>query len=699
MKKGKEQKEASRLRKFIKVVLHAIFGIVIAIFEIVRNLFYKKAPFLPLKQIDEEKINKLLFYMENPKKAQDDHTVIDNQYIIDAITPIKEYIDGRYDCSDFNMHSAIRLQYLYGDEIAKISPQGSQLIKEIFINAKYWMTEPGKDSICFWSENHQILYAVAEYLAGQKWPNEVFTNDKTTGYAHMQRARKRIAYWMEHRYKYGFAEFNSANYAPFNIGSMANFIQFAAKEDSDMVVRMKMIMDLQLYDLAYNMYKYTFMAPTARAYVYNMVGKPGDRMKKYTDYIWGLNDNWKNITHRIMLSFISMMEAKDEEGKPYYEVPKVILKIGKDIDTTRVIKASSGLNVNEIAQKGYIGHEDEQIMMQFGMEAMTNPEVLRNTLTYISKNKMLNNNFLNDFKYFNLTLLKIPGVLNFLSKKLNPMPNGIALQRANIYTYRTPYYQLASAQAYHTGSYGTTQMLSIANFTENAVVFTAHPARHNSSKSEVAFSGYWAGFGRAPHQAQSENVMIQLYQLPKKSGFLELYKVPKFTHTYLPEAYFDEVIVEGKYAFARVENAYLSLIGASELHYAEHDSDRVMVFKNGLEEYPNKRVDLVQKGLKQFWIYELSDATKETFSQFMSRIKSNEIKYNQKDKIEYISKDNHFELTFKGDFKVNNQIQNLEYSRFDCEYITAEREAEELSFRFKGHQLVLNYNKLIRSYS
>lgn len=696
-----EKDKKSQKKRVIRIIALSIVSVILllGIIDIGINFSYKRLPDKPSHRIDTDKINYLLFYFENPLRAQQENIIIDNNYIIEAVTPIKEYIDGRYDCFDFNMHTALRLQYLYGDEIKQISPEGSRLIKETFVNAKYWMTEKGKDSMCFWSENHQILFAVAEYLAGMEWRDKIFTNDNSTGYERMKRARSRINYWMEHRYKYGFSEFNSTNYAPFNLGPMANFIQFAADEDRDMAERMKMILDLQLYDIASNMYKYTFMAPAARAYVDNMVGIAGDKTRKYTDYIWNLNDEWKDNTHRMMLNFISMLEGKDNQGKPFYEVPKVILEIGKDIDTTREIKSSSGLNLNELEAKGYIGHTDNQIMMQLGMEAMTNPEVIRNTITYYSKNRMLNNYFLNDFKYFNLTLLKIPGVMRFISKQFNPMPNGIALQRGNIYTYRTPYYQLATAQAYHPGSYGSSQMLSIANFTENAVVFTTHPARHNSSKNAAAVPGYWAGYGRAPHQVQYKNIQLSLYQLPAKSGFLELYEVPQFTHTYLPEAFFDEVIVEGKCAFARVGSAYLALIGASELEYLEHDTATSSVFNNGLQNYPDKRFDLVQRGLNQFWIYELSDATNESFEQFKERIKASNISYNGKDKLEYTNGSNSFELNYKGHFKVNNEIQDMEYKRFDCEYITADREAEEFIFSYKGYELVINYNEVKRSHS
>lgn len=472
---------------------------------------------------------------------------------------------------------------------------------------------------------------------------------------------------------------------------MSNFIQFAVAEDKDMAEKMKMIMDLQIYDIASNMYNYTLMAPSSRAYAKNKIGIAGDPTRKVTDLIWSLNDDWMIHKHRMLYNLGSMMQARDAEGNPFYEIPPVLLEIGNDTNSTKTIKSSSGLNLSELESKGYIGKSDEQIMMQFGMESFTNPEVIQNTIEYLSMNKMLKNYFFNDFKYLNISLFKKTKLLKTLSKKFNPMPNGISLQRGNIYTYKTPNYQLATAQAYHPGSYGATQMLSIANFTENAVVFTNHPARNYSQKNVDESPGYWAGFGRAPHTVQHENMQLSIYKIPSKRGLLELYDVPQFTHTYLPEAFFDEVTIDGRYAFARVGNAYIALIGANNLEYLPYDAYTAKFFDNGLAEHPDKKFDLVQRGQNQYWIYELGDTSKESLETFKQRIKGNKILFDGENCLSYSSNENILSLRYGGDFTTNGVVENLEYKRFDCEYIIAEREAKQLEFNFANHSLVLNY--------
>lgn len=669
------------------------------IHDIYKNLSIKFPPEKPASDDGNELIHQLLLYLDNPDLAKKDEVVINNKYIIEAVIPAKKYIDGRYDCADFRMQTAIRLLYLHGETLKDISPDGYNLLCEAFLGAKYWMTEPGEDSACYWSENHQLLFAVAEYLAGQLWEEKKFFNDNATGTEHMNRARKRISYWMRHVFMHGYTELNSSNYYLFDLCPASNFIQFASEEDSDMVTQMKMCIDLLLYDIVTNMHNYTFIAPTMRAYTDNMVGGSGDKVKPLIDYIFSLNENHKTSTHHMLINFVSMMNAKDKDKKPLflYEVPKVLLNIGKDSEI-RFIKSSTGLDVSELKEKGLVGHSDKQIMAQFAMESFTNKEVIYNTVTYLEANSMFANSFLNYFKVINIKPLRHKKTLEFISEKLNPMPNGIAQQRANLYSYKTPDYQLASFQKYHPGSFGAQQMLSTLNLGDGTVVFTAHPARLEDEKTVRAVPGYWAGFGRAPHIAQHENVQLQIFNIPKISGFLELYQVPQFTHTYLPEAFFDSVRISGRHAFAKKGRVYLALTGANEFEYKSYSEVSANAFKNALTDYKDKKFDLIQKGNNQYIIYELSSENNESFEAFISRIKSNYSRFDGK-KLEYKSLEKTFELTYNEDFKVNGFTVCTDYKRFDSPYSQTEREPSEIKFSFGGNHLFLDFDKAKREMS
>ncbi|MDR1464210.1 MAG: hypothetical protein LBJ11_02760 [Oscillospiraceae bacterium] len=656
------------------------------------NLRIKALPDLPETDEDPNLIHDLLLYLERPELRERDGVTLDEPYLLRAVTPAKAIIDGRFDCLDFRMQTLLRLQYAYGDTIRSISPATAQLIEDAFLGAKYWMTEPGEDSVCFWSENHQLLYAVAEYLAGQYWPDRIFTNDGADGREHMARGRRRIGYWMKQRFTYGYSEFNSTNYYLYNVGPASNFIEFAAPEDAPLATRMKMCLDLLLYDVATGMQDFTFTAPTGRAYVYNMTGSSGDRVRLLTDVLWGLRDDALDSTHSMMVNFYAMFR------QGLYDFPAALRAIALD-QTPRVLRSSHGLNTSELPEHQFIGHEDWQIMRQWSMEAFTNPEVIRNTVTYLEKNRMFSNKFVNYFKIVNGKFLRRPRTLRRVSEISHPMPNGIAIQRANLYLCKAPGVTLSCVQRYHPGSFGAQQFLQTANFGGKAVAFTTHPAREESEQTVGGYPGYWAGYGRAPHIVQHEGVQLLLFRIPRLPGFLELYRVPQFTHTYLPEAYFDEVTVSGRFAFARQGDAFLGLVGGAELQYLPHSPVSAKAFRNGLEEYPEMHFDLIQEGGRPYWIYEISSEKRESFAAFQSRLQQNPVCYDEGGSLCYQSGGKTYATEFGGDFFVDGAAQPLEYGRYESPYCTAGRGARDYIFSCGGHTLRLNYDACVREVS
>lgn len=660
--------------------------------DIYKNVSIKSKPEHMPDDLKVYDINELLLCFESPECAEEKGIVLNADYIEKVLSTQKKIIDGRYDCVDFRMQSLIRVAYSHGERIREISPRGWELLEQTFLGAKFWMAESGEDSACYWSENHQLLYASAEYLAGQMWEDKVFSNDGVTGAEHMRRAAKRIEHWVQQRFYYGYSEFNSSNYCLFSAAPAFNFIQFA-KGREELKERLRMCLDLLFYDIASGMYDYVFILPTSRAYSYNLAGGVCDKVRKLTEFLWGLSDNRLSSLGGMPMNIVLSLRARDENGKPFYEVPQAILEIGRDREK-RVIKSSTGLEVAELKEKGLVGHEDNQIMYQFSMEAFTNPEVIYNTYTYFKKNDMFSSSLINFFKILNIKGIRNEKVMTWVSSSLNPMPNGIATQRANLYRYRTDHYILASLQRYHPGSYGAQQFLSCANLGGDSTVFTSHPANDSDKKNTSKIPGYWAGYGRAPHIAQEKHIQMMIFDIPKISGFLEFYKVPQYTHTFLPEEHFDEVCVNGCYAFAKKGGAYLALIGSGKLEYLAFDEESASALRAGLE----KRFDLVQRGNHQSWIYELSDESCESFEEFKKRIKGNSAVFNGKNHLLYKSGGMTYELTYGGEFTVDGEIMPTEFKRFESDYIDSEREVDVLNFSFAGHSLTLDYKNSLRKY-
>ena len=97
--------------------------------------------------------------------------------------------DNYVDTSDFDLTYLMNLWYGYRD----LLPADVRAATEAhFKSFKYWFTDPQPagviDQRYYWSENHRLLFHADEYLAGQAFPNDVFSSDGHTGAWHHDRA-------------------------------------------------------------------------------------------------------------------------------------------------------------------------------------------------------------------------------------------------------------------------------------------------------------------------------------------------------------------------------------------------------------------------------------------------------------------------------------------------------------------------------
>ena len=140
----------------------------------------KPIPDLPETRHNSSELVMLHRVLTNPESLPESIRV-DEKFIDAFMQPTLQYINNRYDCSDFSLLFLLRL-YM---ECKDVLPQSNKdTIRNTFLNFKYWMDEPGEDSMCYWSENHQLIFAVCEYLAGLEWKEEIFTNSGMTGEEH-----------------------------------------------------------------------------------------------------------------------------------------------------------------------------------------------------------------------------------------------------------------------------------------------------------------------------------------------------------------------------------------------------------------------------------------------------------------------------------------------------------------------------------
>ena len=113
----------------------------------------------------------------------------------DVILQTIEGINQRKDCSDFYLVGLLGMLHRYGKK-SDFPESLTQPLEECVLNFKYWADEPGSDSMWFWSENHQILFHTCEILAGQLYPDRIFTNAGQTGQWHREKGERMALSWL-----------------------------------------------------------------------------------------------------------------------------------------------------------------------------------------------------------------------------------------------------------------------------------------------------------------------------------------------------------------------------------------------------------------------------------------------------------------------------------------------------------------------
>ena len=87
---------------------------------------------------------------------------------------------------------------------------------------------------------------------------------------------------------------------------------------------------------------------------------------------------------------------------------KRILVVDDEPDFASIVQA-------DLEKEGYYGTDNRSMMMQWGMESFSNPEIVRNSLAHIRNSRMFSNNFIKDFKILDFTLLKWLELLTYMA--------------------------------------------------------------------------------------------------------------------------------------------------------------------------------------------------------------------------------------------------------------------------------------------
>ena len=188
------------------------------------------------------------------RKALDQETARDRQLLAETL----DQIESRYDCSDFLLCGLIRYIKYYP------LPDGLELrTREVLLNYRYWMDQKGADAMCFWSENHSLMFYTCAMNAGELYPDEYFPRAEKYGRELYEEGRKRVLSWLADVEAHGFEEFLSTVYMCVTFAALLNVIDFSEPE---IACRAELVTDTMLRMLARQTFDGSVLAPMGRVY-------------------------------------------------------------------------------------------------------------------------------------------------------------------------------------------------------------------------------------------------------------------------------------------------------------------------------------------------------------------------------------------------------------------------------------------------
>ena len=474
---------------------------------------------------------------------------------------------------------------------------------------------PDWDNTFYWTENHQILFHVIEYLSGMLFPDECFVQagfDPTgscdgvdvngrrfeyTGSEHMALARPRILRWLDDRWQIGFAEWHSNIYYQKDVTPLLTLVEYG--DDPELVQRATIILDQILFDLALHTHDDTLGVTHGRS-----------SMK---DKWWGpRNDTW-GIVH--LLFYQQRALGYFSRGDPgatllarakKYRLPQAIERAGR-YGGALVDRERHSVFIDETmdapdAPRPFLGPffggptymptvpdanplhgfdvdildpgaSEGRFSFWWGLGAWTAWQVVPLTLATGDVFNLWKTDLLRDFQALRKLLgpLDTPvplgryGIGQSIALGLAPLATVGLLKEANTYTYRTSAYVLSTVQDYRKGrNVGQVHAWNLT-LDPGAMVFTQHPMNPVQPPSEwidrdEGEPGYWSGSASQPRSAQHHGVGIHLYSpVYGDGGVLGFFDYEPFTHAFFPRDRFDEVVQEGPWTFGRKGHVYVAL--------------------------------------------------------------------------------------------------------------------------------------------
>ena len=492
-----------------------------------------------------------------------------NDTVIDAA--IAKLV-AREDTADFRLTGLMRLLYL-DNATGALGDERRASIEAAVLAFKFWLDEPGKDGMAYWTENHQILFHSSELLAGQRWPEVAFGNDGKTGREHYDHAKPRVLRWLNLRGRFGFSEWHSNVYFNEDIPAVANLADFA--EDKEIQRKAAMVLDVIALDLLANSYRGFFATTAGRTYP--------------SKYIGGLKDSTREAQY--LLTGLGSIGSPDNFGATHlatggHVAPPLLegLAAGLVAGTEHRQRDSFAIDHGPTLAGVSFDANLDDVAVWAGLSAIAAPQTIDGSMQIMDDYDLWDGFLFGSLPAEMLELLVslvgTPDLID-LALELEPLGRGMALEAVDTYVYRTPDYQLAAAQDWKPGLWSAQTKMWQATLDEQAFVLAVYPVDLGVGDIEdVNLDAAWNG-GWMPRVTAHRQVAIVQYGPASGGGLMSQLATTKPLHAYFPRAAFDEVVEQAGWTIGRSGDGYVALWCSEPTSWGEESDYELVVDADG----------------------------------------------------------------------------------------------------------------------
>jgi hypothetical protein len=576
-----------------------------------------------------------------------------------------DHIEARRDCADFVLHAILRLLLQHPDDPA-LAPELWARMRAAVLGFKYWPDEPGEDSLCTWTENHQVLFASAAFLAGGLFPDARFGNDGRSGREKRERFRPRLARWLELRFRTGQSEWLSNVYYDEDMVALLSLVDFAG--DAELATRAAMVLDLLLLDLALHSHRGVFGSTHGRSYARCTQDAAQESTTDTSKLVFGAG----------RFACVENMAAACLALSPRYRVPAALPAVAAEAARARCeIRQRMGIRVEEVLCHGFDLRRTEDRMALLSMEAYTHPRTIRGFVDLLDAFGWWRNEFFRPFRRARplLSALRPLGLLPAVARAFEWDLTRNLRPEVDVVTYRDPDFMLSSAQDWRPGMGGDQQHVWQATLGPGAVCFTTHPGPRAARSP-----GWWTGTATLPRVAQVENVLIAIYWIRRRRA---LY-VPNrnfLTHAWLPRDRFDEVRELRGWVFARRRDGYLALRSQRPARWQT-------------EPGPDQGREWLAPGADNVWLCELGSRARDaSFARFVDRVASAHVAYGRRSVVYDSPSQGRLELGWQGPLlRAGRPVSRRGFQRYASPWLHAPFPSDEVELEAGGRSLRLRWS-------